>query len=218
MKNILFSFLFITAITVFSSCDDDGLGDGEWSAVIANNPGDRVDIGEVNGGLFNGNMEALNAIESNLPSGWEDQISGFNPPNNYGFFHSTDNAIDERAAHISGDNIDDVNEYGFLRQVIINPDIPSGALIRLRGKVRTQNLTGNGFNLFAIGYDATGQFVFGIDAISQTSRVRGTTDWQEYTTFVDGFPPIVSEIHVFLAIGENTTGDVYFDDIVLEID
>lgn len=217
MKNILLIVGFCSLCFLFS-CDDDGLGDGVWSPVVSTNPGDRADVGYVNEGLFNGDMEIENSTEANLPSGWNDRVNSFNSPNNYEFFHVDVNAIDERSARLFGFNIDSQNEYGYFRQVIVNPKIPTGAFVRVRAKVRTESLAGRGFNLVAIGYDLTGTAIFGIESFQETSFVRGTTDWTEYVTEVGSYPGNLNEIQIWLAIGSSTTGNVYFDDVVLEID
>ena len=95
------------------------------------------------------------------------------------------------------------------------PDIPIGGLVRLRASARTENLFGNGFMIFASAYDFEGNLLFGIDTFQETARVRGTTDWTEYTTNIGSFPAGVEQLQIILAIGANTVGNVYFDDYVV---
>ena len=217
MRNNIFLILISSLIFLFS-CDDDGLGDGKWGAVITNNPGDEVDFGVVVGGLFNGDMEINNQIETNLPSGWNDRVAGFVSPNNYDFFHTDTFAIDSLSARINGYDIDNQNEYGYLLQRIEAPNIPPAALVRIRGKVKTDDLFGNGFNMMIYGFGVNGNLIFGVETVNETRFVRGDTDWTEYTSSIASFPAGLDQIEVRLAIGPNTTGDVYFDDIVIEID
>lgn len=217
MKNIVLALLFCFSLLLFA-CDDDALGDGKWSSVIAENPGDQVDLGIVEGGLYNGNMELVNGIESNLPSGWKDLINNFNAPNNYDFELNDRIAIDNHSIAIIGDDIDSETEFGLLRQRIINPTIPVGAFLRLRGQVRTSNLSGNGFNMVVVGYDIANNQVFYSETFAESRFASGTQGWQEYTSNTASVPIDVEFFQVFLTIGGNTTGTVYFDDIVLEYD
>ncbi|MGB0523755.1 MAG: hypothetical protein ACPGJS_12385 [Flammeovirgaceae bacterium] len=217
MKNIVIILLFF-CVSLLLACDDDGLRDGEWAPLIATNPGSQADLGIVTGGLYNGDMEIENGVESNLPSGWKDLVNAFNPPNNYDFEHTSAVAIGDFSTSITGANIDSQNEFGFLRQIIENPDIVPGTFLRLRGKARTVNLSGNGFNIWVLGYDLDGNQIFGLETFAETRFVTGTRNWTEYVTNIDSVPLGVVQLQVFLSIGRSTTGTVYFDDIVLEVD
>lgn len=218
MKRLCIAILLFSFSTLFFACDDDGLGDGKWAPLLATNLGDQADLGTVNGGLYNGDMEIINSIDNAMPGGWRDLINAFNAPNNYSFNYSEITALDEYSAEISASKLDDPNEYGFFIQNILNPDVPPGTFIRLRGSVKTTNLSGNGFNMAMIGYDIAGNQVFGAETFASSRFVSGTTDWTEYVTGSEEIPVGVVEIRVILAIGRSTIGNVFFDNIVLEVD
>jgi len=225
MKNLSLLFTLLSLSLFIFSCDDDGLGDGEFQSLVANNPGDQAEIGIVNGGLYNGDMEILNNVEPNLPSGWDDGIFSFQPPNNYEFSHEENITIDDRSARISVSNIDNLEESAFFTQSIRNVELPIGALVRLRAYVRTQDLAGGGFAMFVVGADADGNttdqfgnFLFRISSFQETRFVSGTTNWTEYTTDIASLPAGIETLDVFLNIRPSTIGDIFFDNVVLEFD
>jgi len=230
MKNITFlAFIFFSAL--FISCDDEQDQATPWTPLVATDPGESADIGIVNGGLYNGDMELTSSVEPNLPSGWNDRIAFFVRPNNYEFSQTSENAFEGLSASIEGLEIRD--QYGYFRQVIINPNIPEGAAVRIRGKVKTATVDSRqaGFVLSVVGYgsafsetlgEVTEVPVFFSTTRPETGFIAGNNDWAEYTAEPDfnstEFDIIngLERIEVRLEIGGSTKGFVYFDDIIVE--
>jgi hypothetical protein len=92
--------------------------------------------------------------------------------------------------------------------------IPFGDDLKLMVYVKGVNLEGNGIALKVWGEDEK------LDTVQQSTlpiavRTNGTFDWTLYTLTMPAVQTSVKSLYVHLIYLQNTTGNVYFDDITL---
>ena len=98
----------------------------------------------------------------------------------------------------------------------ISTDLPTGMDITLRAKIKG-DLTGDGVSIVIRGDDTVEpsgraeQFA----TSQQTSNISGDFEWSEYSIKLADIDDGIKSLTVYLIFLENTTGEVYFDDISL---
>jgi hypothetical protein len=120
---------------------------------------------------------------------------------------------------ISRDSILDYESHASWYQNILNPTIPDGSTLRLRAKIRTENIEGEvimtlhslfGDDKYENGYYSTYKEV----AIDKNS------DFKEVVLLLENYQNTYApteKLIVGLGLDNNTKGRVYFDDIHLEV-
>ncbi len=192
------AFWLLAAVLLFSCGADD------YTSLKA-----RVEL--------NGDMEEADPVNANYALGWTLRAANFNAPNNY-TYRRTDAfaASGQYSSMLKADDIDSPDEFWYLLQEIEPTDIPVGAPVSLSVKVKTVDLSGNGFEIALSGTHEFEPFS-GIyrSSFDFTRHVQGDNDWQEYTLEVPAFPANMNRLRILLIISPNTTGEVYFDDVRL---
>ena len=169
--------------------------------------------------IVNGDMEIQSSINETLPQGWQVFAFNFFAPNNY-LITRTDAAAasGNHALAIQAHTIDSEQEFWYVRQNIDLADFQMNHPMQLKFKVKTQDLQGNGFNIFVIVRASNTRrvslFISSVDQL-QTHRISGTNDWQTFYLNIPATGENVSLMSLDLAIGNATTGTVYFDDVEL---
>ena len=103
--------------------------------------------------------------------------------------------------------------YG--QQKITTTNIPVGAKLTLKARIKTVDIKGKGLSL-AIRGDKVDQPVFFVSTEGKT-LINGTKDFTEYTVTLDSYPGGIDNLLIFLLYLPQTTGAVYFDDISLTV-
>jgi hypothetical protein len=191
MKSLKLNSLFLTSlifsIFLFGSCKKEDVQPGQ---LISNS---NVEVGSAtpnNWWFFNGDGK-YNVI-------WTDTES-FSP---------------SKSLKISTQTTEST-EFAFWAQTI-NTDLPTGKSVTLRVKVKG-NMTGTGISLVIRGDDtsspsgAAEQFM----TTQGTSPISGTFDWTDYNIMLDKVDASTQSLTVYLVYLPDTTGEVYFDDIIL---
>ena len=98
----------------------------------------------------------------------------------------------------------------------ISTDLPSGMDVTLRAKIKG-DLSGEGVSIVIRGDDTVElsgraeQFA----TSQQTSPISGNFEWSEFSIKLADIDATTKSLTVYLIFLENTTGEVYFDDISL---
>jgi hypothetical protein len=112
------------------------------------------------------------------------------------------------------------NDFSFWAQTV-NKNIPVGKTVVLKVFIKTENIEGKGVAI-AIRGDDTDKPYLDAEFFSTTQGnliISGTEDWKEYTLKSDKpIPENIKCITIYLIHLSGTKGDVYFDDIRLEVD
>lgn len=165
----------------------------------------------------NGDMEEVDPVNSSYALGWSLRAENFNPPNNY-TYRRTDKyaASGSYSAMLKADEVDSPDEFWYLIQEIDIQDIPLGAELTLRIKVKTVNLQGKGFEVAMYGqHEFEPHSGIYRSSYEVTKQVSGDNDWEEYVMQIPAFPSNLRNLNVLLILSPNTTGEVYFDDLKL---
>ena len=111
--------------------------------------------------------------------------------------------------------IADPTNFAFWAQTI-SANIPTGMDVTLNVKIKS-NLIGEGISIVIRGDNTvqpTGtaeQFV----TTQGTSPISGTFDWTDYSVKLGNVDASTQSLTVYLVYLQNTTGEVYFDDVSL---
>jgi len=206
IQNTLLLIFVVSLSALFSGCDD---GLGGWNALTSNS---LISDSQVNSGVYNGDMEEESSVQAGQPAGWRLSIENFSSPNNYQNGRTTDfSASDSNSIFISTTSIDNVSEYAVFRQRIMNPSVPIGSFVRFKFKVKTEQLSGRGFVAYLWVINRQGYF-----PLEASRNVSGTTDWAEYISEEIQVLDNLDELRLHVGINSNTTGKVFFDDVVIE--
>lgn len=190
MKTLNFIPLFIISILIISSsCNDD-----------SPNP-DVIQL------LINSSVEAGNQ----QPNKWY-----VGPEGTYQTSWTYDHSFTGvKSLLISSDN--DIGEFTYWYQSIIE-DIPHGSRMRLSSMIKLDNVDPNsdGAAIAVLGDDQDRQRVF-FYTTQGDIPIRGDQDWTKFSVDMkSNIQEEVTRLWVFLILGNNTEGRVYFDDITLE--
>jgi len=150
---------------------------------------------------------------SNRPSDW------LLPPNSdqqpFDLSWSDEEAFSpQKALKISNDTENEPEDFSFWAQVV-RQNIPHNRDVTLRTMIKS-NLSGQGVSI-AIRTDSKDsrlQFATTQDSIS----ITGNFDWTEYSIKLENVDAETATILIFLLYLEETTGEVYFDDVTLTVD
>lgn len=106
-------------------------------------------------------------------------------------------------------------DFAFWGQTI-NTNLPTGNSVTLKVKIKG-NLTGTGISIAIRGDDTVQAAGTGEQFVTTqgTSPISGTFDWTDYSIKLDNVDPGTQSLTVYLVFLPNTTGEVYFDDIIL---
>lgn len=103
----------------------------------------------------------------------------------------------------------------FGQQHIATANIPIGAKLTLKAKIKTVNLKGNGLALDIRG-DKNGKPVVFVTTQGKVT-INGTKDFTEYSVTLDSYPGGIDNLLIFMEYLRGTTGYVYFDDVSLTV-
>jgi hypothetical protein len=100
-----------------------------------------------------------------------------------------------------------------------------GRRLRLRLHMKGENIQLNSFNsnvwvtLRTWPVEGPNRSTIGRSVSSQRSNfIEGTFDWTPFEIILPSFPSDANRISVFLVMGPQTTGTVFFDDITLTVE
>lgn len=211
LKSVIASSILCGMALFIFACND--VEDGPVD--IIGTETEDVGIGIVQEGLVNGNMEQENAILLNMPNGWRNLVAFFEAPNNYTFSHSSTATEGDFSLMIDNKEVDSNDEYPYAQQVIINPQIPFGSTVRLTAKVKSENLSGGGFEIILLTPDDRSQAFIPLGSSLPSSRFSGSRDWTEYEAVIPSYPSNVTELYVWIRLLPQTAGRIYVDDLNL---
>mgnify|MGYP002410551778 FL=1 len=160
--------------------------------------------------LKNGNMEEKDSDER--PRGWGyGGTKGFSEFLNFTY---TIDPTDENNNCLKIDGATDAESFAYWHQTI-STNVPIGKKVKLKVKIKTDNLTGTGAAI-AIRCDnnsGLAQFTSTAGRIS----IVGSTDWKYYSIELnERVRADIKSITVYLLFTSgNTTGTIYFDDASL---
>ena len=112
---------------------------------------------------------------------------------------------------------DETEVWGYWAQ-IFQGDIPHGKNIELSAMIKGNDIQGTGISI-SVRADreglasSEGQFV----TTQGTIPINGTFDWKNERIVLNDLKPDVSRILVFLIYLQETTGEIYFDDVTLSV-
>ena len=98
-------------------------------------------------------------------------------------------------------------------------DIPVGKDLVVTAKIKGNNIDGPGA-LISIRADSisnqysSSQFATTFNSV----EINGSFDWETYSLRLENIKPNIECIYVFLVLYSETTGDVFFDDITLNVE
>lgn len=150
-----------------------------------------------------------------LPTGWwpagADTVAG-----GFRTTWSTEDAVSPtHSLKISQEVVSNPDAFAFWAQTI-NSDIPTGKELTLTASIKT-DLTGLGA-IIVIRGDDTDPPSGNAEMFATTQgliTITGEEDWREYWVTLPEVSDSILSITVFLILGANSTGVVYFDDITL---
>lgn len=151
--------------------------------------------------------------------GWFFNYNLSNPknPNGYDFgFTSEAAASPQYSLKINCNQVKNDSAYCYFgQQRIATTNIPTGAKLTLRAKIKTVNIKGNGLALDIRGDKNEKPVVF----VTTQGKVAigGTKDFTEYSVTLDSYPGGIDNLLIFMEYLPGTTGYVYFDDISLTV-
>lgn len=120
----------------------------------------------------------------------------------------------ERSIRISADVADDQNiaYWGYS----ITENLPLEQTITLKVNIKAELLgTGVSIVIRADGDNANSAGSLQFETTQGKSPITGTFDWKEHSLILENLDPKTKKILVFLVYLQDTTGEVYFDDISL---
>jgi hypothetical protein len=190
VKRLNFIPLFIISILIISSsCNDD-----------SPNPG-VIQL------LINSSVEAGNQ----KPNKWY-----VGPEGTYQTSWTDEHSFTgEKSLLISSDN--DVGEFSYWYQSV-GKDIPYGRRLRLSSMIKLDNVDPNsdGVAIAVRGDDQDRQRVY-FYTTQGDIPIRGDQDWTKFSVDMkSNIQEEATRLWVFLILGNNTEGRVYFDDITLK--
>jgi hypothetical protein len=150
-----------------------------------------------------------------LPTAWllagADTVAG-----GFRITWSTEEAVSlTHSLKVSREVLDTPEPFAFWAQRI-STDIPTGKRLTLTASIKV-DLAGPGAAI-AIRGDDTDPPSGNAEAFATTQgciALTGEDDWSEYSVTMSEVPDDILSITVYLILGANTTGTVYFDDITL---
>lgn len=162
--------------------------------------------------IVNGNMES----GGSSPTGWTPLLSypSISPDEFQLEWTSKASSSPDKALRIST-AVAVSADFAYWAQQKCN-DIPRRKTLRLKAKIKG-NLTGPGVSI-ALRCDDTSQSNGnGLQFVTtqQNTAITGTFDWTEYSVEIGKVERAVNCIWVFLIYNQNTTGEVFFDDVSL---
>lgn len=174
-----------------------------------------------NGGPINPDPEPTGPIVVNnagfedFPTGWPDGWWHRNEP--YKVEWTDEEAFSgSHSVTIQSDTlIDDFNFWG----QTITENIQTGKKLRLRVNIKTVNIEGEGASIVIRGDNTpTPEGSAELFISTQGSLyIGGTHNWKEYSVELeDSISAAIQSITVYMVLLPNTTGQIYFDDIILE--
>lgn len=120
----------------------------------------------------------------------------------------------ERSIKISADVADDQNFAYWFHYLTEN--LPFERTITLKVNIKAE-LVGTGVSIAirADGDNANSAGALQFETTGGGSPITGSFDWKEFSITLENLDPQTKTIYVFLIYLEDTTGEVYFDDISL---
>lgn len=148
---------------------------------------------------------------SSTPNGWW----SYTGQNNYSVIWTDEQSFSPKKSLKISTLIANTSDFAFWAQTI-SANIPIGKDVTLKVKVKS-NLTGDGVSIVIRGDD----FVYPEGSAEQfiTSQgmfpISGDFDWKEQSITLTKVSSTIKSLTVYLIYSQNTTGEVYFDDISL---
>lgn len=154
---------------------------------------------------------------------------GLSKPAYWGYFDSSPQTTNEyefrwddgeyrsssHSLKISLDSIADPSVFAaWYQNIRIEPGTLTGKNLRLTAHVRLVNVTGNGVWLVIRADNPSGELA-GFSSTQGRIDITGTKKWSSYSVELYNLSSEADEIRVFLLLGSDSMGTVYFDDISL---
>lgn len=160
--------------------------------------------------LINGGLE----IGSGTPNGWFNNA----PCPNTNVSWTEEEAFSPRKSLKISNTTLESDCFSYWGQTL-NTDIPTGKSLTLRVRIKAQ-LEGQGVSIVIRGDDTPNisGFAEQFATTQSVSPISGTFDWTEYSISLSPVEETTQSLTVYLVYLENTTGDVYFDDVSLEFE
>ena len=150
-----------------------------------------------------------------VEDGDQSPFSWFHNNGSYNSEWTDEHSYDGLKAIMMTSGIDN-GDFGFWGQSIVS-DIPYGKKLRLSCQIKLDGISGEGVHIAfrGDGKDVNNKIFF--HTTQGTTSISGDKDWQRYS--VEMIEPVsedVTKIWVFLLLGSNTSGTVYFDEVSLQ--
>ncbi|WP_080056899.1 hypothetical protein [Spirosoma aerolatum] len=177
--------------------------------------------------VVNGDFEA---------SPYQDWLSNVNrvsktKPNSYTVEYSTEAASSpSHSIKVSCNAAYNDSTYHLLQQLFYTPsssapngakilNIPTGAKLTMKAKIKTVNVQGNGI-VIAVGgnYGLNKNYASAFYTSTEGKvPITGTNDFKEYSITFDSFPADTYSLYVLIFFSPTTTGTAYYDDVSLSV-
>src|SRR6478752_1404845 len=148
---------------------------------------------------------------TSLPIGWYYD----NGQNNYSVAWTEEEAASPKRSLKIFTQVSSITNFAFWG-LSINTNIPVGKDVTLKVKIKSK-LSGSGVSL-AIRGDDTEYPQGSAEQFKSTQgniSITGNVDWREYNVKLEKVGTNIKSLTVYLVYLQNTTGDVYFDDVSL---
>ena len=152
---------------------------------------------------------------SNFPASWS--YASNNPSNtNYQFDWSTEAASSGTHSLKITSSINNGPNFGYWYQTVsyANP----GKTVQLSVKIKIVNVIaanpGIGASIALAGFSGSDQTQF--VSSGNATPIVGTSDWSIYTVKISNIASGTDKLVVYLPLGTQTTGTVYFDEVSLK--
>ncbi len=165
--------------------------------------------------VLNGSFELFDSLQRGVrPRFWQDSLIEIFQSKGYEFGITDQYACcDKYSAYITANEQDN---YAVWIQPVST--IPIGRKVRLSASVKTEDLTGRGFEFGVMckTEDQSSPRYVLFTSRAYTTGIVGSRDW---ATFVMSFeiPAKTSKMEIWLALQTQTTGAVYFDAVELKV-
>ena len=150
---------------------------------------------------------------TSVEEGNQSPFSWFNVHGDYNSEWSDEHSYEgTRSLKLNSDKPD--GNFGYWYQ-LLEQDVPHGKKLRLSCQIKLEGVSGEGVFIALRGDDENKNRVFFYTTQGKTI-ISGDEDWKKYSVeMVEVIPEEVTKLWVFLILGDNTEGAVYFDEISL---
>lgn len=154
-----------------------------------------------------GNLEA----GTSLPIGWYYD----NGQNSYNMMWTEEEAASPKRSLKISTQVSGITNFAFWG-LTINTNIPVGKDVTLKVKVKSK-LNGSGVSIAIRGDETEYPQSSAEQFISTQGKIpiTGNIEWREYNVKLEKIGTNIKSLTVYLVYLQNTTGEVYFDDISL---